>query len=335
MTNPFEVDTSYNPFAVENTPEDVPQTSYAPPPATPVYDTPSYTPPQTNYTTPTQSYTNSQEEFKDSITGLKITAEDLAKREEALAKREATISAMETKVEEARANGTMANLHPRNYPFILKWYKYYPEEEIPENARSLIKQLYWAHYAGWLLLAINFGCCFFTFAPGISAMISSPTFTCILAAAYFFLIGPITIDMCFMVLYNAISQKKALKFVGFLFTYGISFLFFAFVAISYDDYGSIGWINAINFFQAKESSYVAIVGLVFSSVASLYTCYHGWLWWVALIYFRKNKFEKAALTEAAGIAANYAAEHKDELAEAAYQNPELMSSAAATAYNFA
>ena len=336
MTNPFEatVDDNYNPFAMTGNYDDPPvQSGTLDSPATSSYQEPasSNNYPSSNASEPTNTAGSQSAGLKDTVTGLRLSEADIRKREEILADREKRIADRERQVEDARANGTLdeLNKHKRNFPIILKMYKYYPDEFIAEDARPLLKKVMLSTYIGCILLIINALTTVFCLLPGPNSVNESSKAAPILFSfLYLVVVYPLSLELCLMPLYNSIKDGKALKFIGFLFSYGVLFLFFIYLAVGLGDYGSVGWIISIQLFSAEKNKWVAAIALIFSIAATAFVCLLGWFWIIAFRYYKANDIKSKALGEAAVAAGNYANEHKDEIAQAARDNPELAMQAA-------
>jgi hypothetical protein len=309
------------------------------------YDAPEPTPdvapavapdvPASGYSEPSPSFSNplsSQQAYiKDSTTGANITEADIKAKEDALAAREAKISNREREIEDARANGTLDDLnkHKRNFPIILKMYKYYPEEFISEDAQPLINKVMICTYIGAILLILNALTTVLCLLPGPSSVNESSKAAPILfALVYLFVMYPLSLELCLIPLYNALKDGKGLKYVGFLFSFIIYFAFFVYIAVGIGDYGSVGWIVAIELFSAEKNKWVAAIALIFSLAATGFSVLIGWVWILAFRYYKNNDIKSKAISEAAVAAGQYANEHRDEIAQAARENPELAMQAA-------
>lgn len=328
MANPFEtsVDDSYNPFAMGSNYQDpAPQQQQAPPPTTNT----SYTDSQPSQA-PASSASNQQGGYKDQVMGIKLTDEELAAREEALRKREERIAAREREIEEARANGTLGQLnpHPRNFPILLKFYKYYPEDDLEEEFRPVMSRLFWLSYGSAIVLCINALLSLFYLTKGPADKIDSPATSIVFAWFFLIILYPISLESVVMPFYNALKEFKGMKFVGYLIMSALYFFFYVYIAVGLGAYGSFGWIIAINGVTAAEGKWVGIIAIIFSIIATLFVVAWGWVWWQSLILFRKTDFKNRAVKEAAGYAVNYANDHKEEIAKAAAENPDAVVGAA-------
>ena len=339
MTNPFgETSGEYNPFASTNVDSfDATHTNEVEQ-ASPIANDNTQNIGQTNttsydYEAQTTSTQTGKAELKDPVTGLRITLKDIEERERVLNERENRISNREREVADAKANGTVdqLNKHPRNFPPFFKWYKYYPEEDLPEDSLKLMNYIKWVHYAVIIALLINVIGCIASLAHGASSAVNSPGANILFGIIYFIVISYLSLDLCFMVLYNALMNSKALKFIGFLITYGILFIVIAYIAIGINNYGSVGWITAIN--VIGNNAGIGAFYFIFSILITLVAVALGWTWYMAYKYFRNNDFSKKAIGEAAQKASDFAAEHREDIANAARDNPELAQAAAQQAAN--
>lgn len=319
MSNPFEtIDDSYNPFE---------ETTPAPPPTPPA-------PQQTTYTPPPEPAPEKKPEkkansnapifgnlgggvIKDPNTGLTLSEKDLEERERALAEKEQKIADRERQIEEAKANGTydQLNTHKRNFPKFLNWYKYYPEEDIPEDARQMVKFHEWLQYGFAILTALNFFGCICSLGTGSS--VASPASSIFFSLMYMLVLVPVFLDIVFITLYNSLRDQKGLKYVGFLAAFGIQALFVLFLAIAFMDYGSIGWMVSIDILGGEKGKWVGGYGIVWSIIATAFTGLICWMWYKAFIYYRSGSLKAKSFGEAASMAANYAREHPDQVAAAA------------------
>lgn len=323
MSNPFEttVDESYNPFSATTDYESNNNTLGAEPIEQTNYDYPQSS-------TPAADSSNAPA-LKDRVTGLKLSEREIAEREAVLQKKEAAIAARERQVEDARANGTLESLNPhkRNFPILIHAYKYYPEEDLPSDSLKLMNTIKWLVQIGAIILAFNLLCTLFLLAPGQAEKISKGA--CILfAAIYLLVVAPLSLELGMFPLYNALRDSKGLKFFGSIAFFAIYALFFIYLVVGLGDYGSAGWITSINAFGAEKNKWVGVALLIFSIAGTLFCVFACYVWWILVSYFRANDFSKKAAGEAAGMAANYANDHKEEIAQAAKENPELAMQAA-------
>ena len=331
MANPFEqsVDEAYNPFAMNssyNEPDTSMDTKLLPAEQPNTYD----------YPQTTQTSENSQNtQFKDSVTGLNLDEKTLAEREAALAKREQIIANREREVNEARANGTLSQLnpHPRNFPILFHFYKYYPEEELPTDSLPFMKKLMWLFYIAGGILAYNVLCAFFCLAPGPSSKIKSAATSIVFSIFYMCACFPLSLELCFFVFYNALKQGKGIKYVGAIISLSVYTIFFIYLAVGWGDFGSIGWISTINIFGADSNTWVGILSVIYSILATLCSVAMGFMVYYSIRYFKTHDLQRKAVGEAAGMAAQYASDHKEEIIDAAKSNPEVAMQAASFAAN--
>jgi len=328
-TNPFASTNEDNPFLQGSGGSYTQSTSYSYTPNTP-----------SNDTSLKDKAQNQIKKVVENIPGANITDDDLAAREAALEARERQIREREDAIATAKATGDMSSINPRpfNFPYYFNWYKYYPEHDIDEGARPLLERVKMVHYAGAGILAYNFLVCLLCLSKSVAAKLTSPATLIVLSLIYVLLVAPVSFDIVFMVFYNALKEDKALKYYGFLLTYGIYFLFFGFLAIGtsiFGTVGSVGWINTLNIMSGTGTGLVTTLGFVFCIVSSLFTFVVG-LTWIQCLNFRSSEaYKKKAMGEFAGVAATFANDNKDEIAHIARENPDLVLGAANTAKNFA
>ncbi|EAY14139.1 hypothetical protein TVAG_351870 [Trichomonas vaginalis G3] len=320
MSNPFEIatDESYNPFQSGSSYTDAkPTTTYTAPAA------------ESNY----NNLPNNNPGYKDTTMGITISESELAAKEEALARREEKIAQREREIELARANGNLESLNPhkRNFPMILKIYKYYPEEELPNDAVKMVQLLKWTMYTFTFIMFLNALISFLSLTPCASEEIKSPAASIVFACVYF-AFGPLVFtEICLMLLYDSLKNKKGARYFFSIITIFLYLAFCIYVIVGLSDYGSFGYIISINLLRAPKNKWVGIVALIFSILGTLHCVFLGWVWWMIVVYFKRNKISELAAREAAGYAANYAVDHKTELLQAAKDHPDVAVSVAQTA----
>ena len=297
------------------------------PPSPAVNDTPSPTYDSQPASTPAPAQNTG---FKDNLTGLNLTEKDLADKEAALRRREEMIANRERQVDQARANGTLSSLnqHPRNFPILLKFYKYYPEEDLPSDALPLMKKMMLSTYANLIVLFINVIGAFFCLAPGPKQKLDSSATTIVFSIVYLLVGYPLSLELGLFVFYNALKQGKALKYIGAMVFTAIYFCFIVYLAVGLGDYGSVGWITTINVFGAAQNSWVGIITVIYSILATAYACLLAFIFYLAYKYYKSTDLQSRAVGEAAGMAAQYASDHREEIIDAARNNPELAVQAA-------
>lgn len=325
MANPFEtsVDDSYNPFAMGS---NYSQDQNNAPASSNSNNNP---PPNNSYTSDYSAAPASQQNdnsYKDSVTGIKLTDAELTAREEALRKKEEKIAAREKQIEEARANGTLSSLNPfpKNFPILLKFYKYYPDDDLTEDCRPLMKKMYWLSYGAGLVLGLNALMSLFCLAPGVSAKLTSVATSLVFSWFFFIVLYPVLLETCIMPLYNSMKDFKGIKFFGYLCMSFLFLAFFVYIAVGLGDYGSFGFMIAIDILGAEKNTWVGVICLIFAIIATIFVVAWGWMWWVSVVFFRKTDFKSAALREAAGYAADYAKDHKEDIAKAAVEHPDVV-----------
>ncbi|OHT08615.1 hypothetical protein TRFO_22801 [Tritrichomonas foetus] len=359
MTNPFDdsvADEYQNPFA-NNAQAEV----QAPIPATsPVAQNVSYQTPEPSYTSANTTSLNDNYEnydkgstekksggfaaiknfipnfgnnnsnaFVDPVTGVAISEADLEMREAALAKKEREIEEKETRL----ANGTLQPTKSgKNFPPFLKWYSYHPDEDLPENARTQAKVLFFAFFGIGIIYAINWIGCLACLNGQAAAATSSPATKIVLSTIFLFIFYPLSYELVYFVYYNAVMTGKGLKFVCFLITYVIWGLMLVYAAIGIDDGGSVGWIQTINLFAGDGASKgIAVIALIFSLSATGMVVFLGFMFMKFIKFYRSEGFEKRTFSEAAQFTAEKARENPDIIMDVARDNPELIKHTAAAA----
>ncbi|KAH0795031.1 Secretory carrier-associated membrane protein 1 [Histomonas meleagridis] len=330
--NPFDNYNSDNPFANDDvaTPSENPfanpQNVISNPP------TASY---EDHYTTPTPPPASYEDNyvpsgsgggkavFKDPITGVPITDEDLRKREEMLAKREREIESLENRI----SSGDIPVREPRkNFPPLLRWWSYHPEEDLPEKAQPIAKQIFYVYLATVFVYLINCIGCFCCLASAENT--SSPATKIVLSLLFLIIFCPISFEISYFVLYGALQTGKGLRFFCFMATYIIWCGILVFNLIGIDDSGSVGFIQMINLFGGPAG--VAIVSLVFCVLGCLDVAAMVFTFIKLIRYYKSEGLEKKAFSEASLIAAEKAKENKDTIVDVAKENPEFVANAAST-----
>lgn len=248
--------------------------------------------------------------YKDPITGVYITEKELIEKERNLAEREQRIAQREREIEEAKANGTydQLNTHKRNFPIYLNWYKYYPEEDIPEDARKMMQYQIYSVYIGFGLLMLNCVGCLIAIFDGGS--MKSPAASLVYSTLYLICSIPILLELDFYTLYMSLMAQKALKFVEFIVVDSIFIIFMFFLGVGWFDFGSIGWMVAIDSLAGKAGIFLAVYSLIWSILITIHVAGLCFFWLTKYRYFTSHKFSKQAILESAAIASKYAAENK-------------------------
>ncbi|KAH0794984.1 Secretory carrier-associated membrane protein 1 [Histomonas meleagridis] len=282
-----------------------------------------------NYTPsmPTTS-SSSGSQFKDPVTGVPITDDDLRRREEMLARREREIEALENRV----SSGDIPKVQTRkNFPPLLKWWAYHPDEDLPEKSVTIAKQIFYVYLATVAVYLINCIGCFCCLASAEHT--SSPATKIVLSLLFLIIFCPISFEVSYFVLYDALARGKALRFFCFMATYIIWCGILVFNLIGIDDSGSVGYIQMINLFGGPAG--VAIIALIFCILGTLDVAAMVFTFIRLFRYYKSEGLEKKAYGEAAVIAAEKAKENKDTIIDVAKENPEFVANAAATATTYA
>lgn len=324
-SNPFSVgvDDSYNPFQAGGGYTEAPAARAQP--SSTDYDT----------TTPLISNQAPSNSYKDTTTGLNISEEELARKEEALRQREEKIAAREREIEIAKQNGTYdaLNTHKRNFPIILKLYRYYPDDDLPADSIKMVQLLKVSLYIAFFVWALNFIVCCCEFAPGIAKIVESIA-THIIFAGLFVCFGPLIFtEICMMLLYDALKNKKGVRYFFSIVTTILYIAFAAYMSV-FKGWGSNGFMMSIDLFKSEQNKWVAIIAIIYSVIASLHTAFVCYIFVIMIHFFRTHKISELAAREAAGYAANYAVDHKTELIQAAKDNPDVAINVAQTAATY-
>lgn len=364
MSNPFDdtVDDSYNPFASGyNEPAPAPATTATTTNSTSYEPQNTYQAPQSTGTASTtqQSYDTSNPygapssqnkkqsgtiitkamnavganaDFVDPVTGAPISQSDLDKRENILRQREQAIQAKET----ALQNGTIEKVaNPKNFPPLLRWWAYHPDEDLPENSRKMAKLIFYIFGATGIVYLVNFIGCLCCLNHGAAQQVSSPATKIVLSTIFLFVFWPISYELCYFVLYRALSQQKAMRYFCFLGTYAIWILILAFNAIGIDEGGSVGFIQMIDLFAASSGKFVAVIAVIFSVLACADIAAMVYTYILAIRFYKSEGLTQKAFSEASQFAANKARENPEAIMEVARDNPDLVYGAASTAAQYA
>lgn len=330
MSNPFDdtvADEYKNPFANDNNVNDMPAPAPAPAPS----QSTSYEPPSNTSSTQSQASQKKKSGFPfslgsqdpdqlyDPVTNAKISDDLLDKREEALARREREIESKEQAIQNGTYTPPSSN---KNFPPFLKVYSYHPDEDLPESARKQAKVLFYIYLAIGILYLVNWIGCLGCLNHSAAQATSSPATKIVLSTIFLFAFYPLSYEVSYFVYYKALMQGKALRFVCFMATYIIWGLFLAFNAIGLDESGSVGWVQTIDLFATSGggAKFVAIVGLIFSILATALFVFMVFIFIKIIKYYRTEGLEKKTYLEAGQYAA-----------EKAQENPELARQAAGAA----
>ena len=337
MSNPFDdsvADEYTNPFANNNYANDMPAPTQQQ--SNNSYDQPS----ETNSTPQSKKFNSpfskgNGDTFNDPTTNMQITSDMLDKREAELARRERIIESKEQQVRDGSLTPSSSN---KNFPPILRWYSYHPDEELPESARKQAKILFFIYLAIGILYLVNWIGCLCCLNPNAAHQTSSPATKVVLSTVFFLVFFPLSYEVSYFVYYKALAQGKALRFVCFLATYIIWGLFLAFNAVGIEESGSVGWIQTIDMFTGKGGfcKFVAIVGLIFSLLATGLFAFMVFMLIKLIKYYREEGLEKRTYAEAGQYALEKANDNRDTIIEAARENPDAarqIAGAASGAYS--
>lgn len=296
----------YNPF--ENPSEKNDQSYSIPQPST---TSTTYSSQQATSTTSpqnpqTQSSANSS--FVDPVSGMvNLSDADLSAKEAELARREMEIARQESLV----ANGIpveSAGLEnrPKNFPPFIKFWKYYPDKEIPVDSQPLIRQI----FILWLVMDITYlanwivSFCCLACADSLGSVGS----LLVLSTVYLFIFVPVSYEVCFFVLYKAIKESRGLSFFCFIGTFTVWGIIIAWHAVGIEEGGAVGWIQTIDLYLGGHA-FVGTLGLIVS--LGYTTCVAGviYYWLKCWNFYKKNGLKAKAFGEASTIAARYASEN--------------------------
>lgn len=317
MANPFDetVDESYNPFAGGYTESPTPAAapSYAAP--TPSYSSPppAAAPSQTaggnfggKVTSAIAGATGAK--FVDPVTGMPITEAQVEARERQLAAREREIA----EKEEALRNGTLEVPKTRkNFPPLLKWWEYYPEEDIPEHGRAMTKRTFWLFLATGIVYLVNvigsLACLGSNNAAGTSVGLLIG-----LSIVYFVVFWPLSFEICYFVLYDALKKAKGMKFICGLGMYCIWWIILVVNVIGPKDGGAVGFIVMINLFSGGQGG-IGAIACVFTILGVVDAAGLAWMFVLWCRWYKKEGLSRKAFSEAAQYAAEQARDNPEAL----------------------
>ena len=231
----------------------------------------------------------------------------MSAKEAELARREIEIARQESLV----ANGIpveSAGLvnRPKNFPPFVKFWKYYPDQEIPADSQPLIKQIFilWAVMCVTYLVNWIVSFCCLSCADSLGSVGS----LLVLSTVYLFIFVPVSYEVSFFILYKSLKESRGLSFFCFLFTFAIWGVIIAWHAVGIEEGGAVGWIQTIDLFLGKHF-FVGTLGIIVSLGYS--TCVFGvvYYWLKCWNFYKKNGLKSKAFSEASTIAAQYASEN--------------------------
>ena len=263
--------------------------------------------------------------YVDPITKVPISQKDLDAKEAALNKREEELRAKEA----ALQNGTyQAPQFPKNFPPLLKFWKYYPDHDLPPNSVRMAKILFWIYNATGIVYLINFVGCLCCLNGDASEKVDSVATKIVLSLLFLIVFWPISFEISYFVLYNALMQGKAVKFFCFMLTFVIWIAILIFNLVGIGVGGSVGFIQMIQLFSAKPGAkFVAIIALIFCIVGSLDAAAMIFEFIHLIRYYKNEGFSKKAMKEASAYAIEKAKENPDLVIQAAKENPDLVMNA--------
>ncbi|KAK8854119.1 hypothetical protein M9Y10_016669 [Tritrichomonas musculus] len=332
MSNPFDdtvADEYTNPFANNNYANDMP--APAPSQSTNSYESTNSnnssqaTQPQASqpkkFNSPFSMGSKNRDTYNDPVTNIQITSDLLDRREAELARRERMIESREQQIRDGTFTPPSTN---KNFPPLLRWYSYHPDEELPESARTQAKILFYIYLAIGIVYLVNWIGCLFCLNRSAAQATSSPATKIVLSTIFLFAFYPLSYEVSYFVYYKALAQGKALRFVCFLATYAIWGLFLAFNAIGMNESGSVGWIQTIDMFAAEGggAKIVAVIGIIFSIAASGLFAFMVFIFIKLIKYYKDEGLEKRTYAEAGQYAAQKANENRDAILDAARENPD-------------
>ena len=317
MANPFDdtVDDSYNPFAGGY---DQPAAAPAPAPAAPAYEAPAYSPPAADPEKPARGgfggkVTNaiagaSGAKFVDPVTGMPITESQVEARERQLAAREREIAERE---EALRSGVVMAPTTRKNFPPLLKWWEYHPDEDIPEHGRKMAKRTFWLFVATGAVYLVNcIGCLACLGAKGAAK--TSVGLLIGLSVVYLLAFWPLSFEICYFVLYDALKNAKGMKFICGLAMYVIWWVMLAFNVIGMEDGGAVGFIVMINLFSGGAAG-IGAIACVFTILAVGDAVALAWMFVLWCRWYKTEGLSRKAFSEAAQYAAEQARENPEAI----------------------
>lgn len=268
-------------------------------------------------------------EFVDPVTGMPITEKQIADRERQLEERERMIRERE----EALANGTIRVTHGRkNFPPMLHWWSYHPDEDLPLEARKTAKTMFMTLLLFGPIYLINFLAVLFSMGCG-DILHNSPAMMLVLSAFYLIALWPVSFEICYFPYYNSLISGKAMRFFCALGVYFLYFALLVFNVIGIASNGAIGIISVIDLFAAGKVLQ-GVFGIIFVVAGILDICVMVIVFISLIAYYKQEGLDKKAFAEAGQFAAEKAMENRELLAEAAMNNPGLVMDAVATAYSY-
>jgi hypothetical protein len=257
----------------------------------------------------------------DPVTGAPIRERDIARREEVLARREREIEALEESVR----NGTYTAPATRNnFPPILKWWAYYPDEDLNENIRPLMKYYFWACACQCIAYIINFVACL-TCLAAADHLSTSLGLLIAIGAFLLFVWIPLGYEGHYFLMYGAVTSGKSMKTVCSLVTYCIWWIILVISVIGPPDWGAVGFYLVAHLYKAddhgKKASLQGTIGLIFALIGLADAAWLAFVFVRLCQFFRKEGLKQKAFSEAGKYAVEQAYNNKEGLIEAAREHP--------------
>jgi hypothetical protein len=272
------------------------------------------------------------ETMVDPVTGAPITERDIARREEVLARRERELEALEEQVR----NGTYTPPTTRNnFPPILKWWAYYPDEDLNENIRPLMRYYFFAYGLQALAYAVNFIACL-TIIGNASHLETSLGLLLGIGGFLFFVWVPLGYEAHYFLMYGAVSSGKSVKTICSLITYCIWWVILVISVIGPSSWGAIGFYLVAGLYkkddQGKAATLQGTIGLIFAIIGLVDAAWLAFIFVRLCQFFRKEGLKQKAFVEAGHYAAEQAYNNRETLIDTAKEHPELAQQAIGAAY---
>lgn len=268
----------------------------------------------------------------DPVTGAPISERDISRREEVLARREREIEALEERVR----NGTYTPPSTRNnFPPILKWWAYHPDEDLNENIRPLMKYYFWGYSLQFVVYLVNFVACITMLGAGADHVNTSVGLLIGIGGFLLFVWIPLGYELHYFLMYGAVSAGKGMKTVCSLVTYCIWWILLVINIIGPQEWGAVGFIIIAKLYSeqdGKKATLQGTIGLIFAILALADAAWLAFVFVKLCIFFKREGLTQKAFAEAGHYAAEQAYSNRETLVDAARDHPEIAQQAIGAAY---
>jgi hypothetical protein len=234
----------------------------------------------------------------DPLTDIPVSEHEIAHHEQLLTTREQAIQVIEYEI---RSGPYVGPNNRNNWPPLLKWWAYYPDEDLPEQYRQLAKLYFFFFNAQAIPYTMNVVAALSRFGAEETPNVSLGM-TVVLSLFFLFVFLPMGYDVVYFAFYDAVVKEKAARFICSL---GLYVIWWGVLVLVTMGIGSVGLIPVIDLYKGGQSA-IGTIALCVVITSALIAGTLAWIFVELIRLYRTQEISVRDVTELPQIAISQA-----------------------------